>query len=244
MANPQKRQREDSYEKYFTSHWASNDLAYHLDLIRCIDKVHAADNGASIKNLLLQIAMSQPGVAASLRGAEATLPVPVQQTSEHVQITRDNIAAYVEEVDYLLNEENSHLSGTKQYDRAPVVSNRVFEIINSISDGVCAQNIPMAKKGFALGSLVQIGRMIIDVNDTLGHEVQKRFQRDVALEDALSRIANSLTVEEVGLVRRAPGDIRELMERGAGYGLFTELGGALDALSDPSRTDNTAEMQE
>ena len=78
----------------------------------------------------------------------------------------------------------------------------------------------------------------------MGHEVQKRFQRDVALEDALSRIANSLTVEEVGLVRRAPGDIRELMERGAGYGLFTELGGALDALSDPSRTDNTAEMQE
>ena len=170
--------------------------------------------------------------------------MPVQQTSEPVQITRDNIAAYVEEVNNLLNEENSHLSGTMQYDRAPMVANEIFEIIKLISDGVCAQNIPMAKKGFALGSLVHIGRMIIDANDTLGHEVQKGFQRDAALEDALSRIANSLTVEEVGLIRRAPGEIRELMERGAGYGLFTELGGVLDALSDSSSTDNTAEKQE
>jgi hypothetical protein len=244
MANPQKRQRGDDYEPYFTSHWASNDLAYRLDLIRCIDKVHAADHGAYIKNLLLQLAMSQPGVAAALRGVEATLPLPVQQTCEHVQITSNKFAAYVEDVDRMLNEESCHLSGTRQYDRAPIVFNSVVEIIDSISDEACAQHVPIAIKNNALGSLVQIGRMIIDVHDTLGHEVQKRFGRDAALEDALSRIVNSLTVEEFGRVSKAHGDIRELWELGAGQSLFTELEGVLDALSDPPRTEETAETQE
>ena len=42
------------------------------DLTQCIDKVHAADNGTYIKQLLLQLAITQPAVAASLRAVEAT----------------------------------------------------------------------------------------------------------------------------------------------------------------------------
>lgn len=236
MANPQKRQRADSYEKYFTSHWASNDLAYRLDLIRCIDKVHAADNGAYIRNLLLQIAMSQPGVAASLRGVEATLPVPVQETSEPLPVQEtselmNKFAACVEEVNYTLNEESSHLSGTRQYDRAHVVFNVVVEIINSIPKEACAPHIPWAIRSSALKSLVQIGNLIINVNDTLGHEVRKLFGGDTALEDAMLQIVDVLKVEEHGLMGQASDHIKNLMDLGAGYGLFTELAEVLDVLS-------------
>lgn len=150
----------------------------------------------------------------------------------------------MEEVDIALNEEHNHLSGTRQYDRAPMIFARIISIINSISDEACAKHVPIPIKGSAMASLVQIGRFIIDVNDTLGHEVQKRFERDTALEDALSQIMNSLTVEELGFFRQAPGAIKELMEFGSGYGLFTELGGVLDALSDESRTEKTAGTQE
>jgi hypothetical protein len=244
MANPHKRQRENSYDKYFTSHWASTDLAYRLDLIRCIDKVHAADDGAYIKNLLLQLALSQPGVAASLRGVEAT--VPVQQTPEYIQATTNKFTQHVRDVQYAVIEEHSDLSGTKQYDRAYTVIAKVVSAINSISKEACAQNIPWAIKHSALESLIQIGRIISDGTDTMAHEVRKYFQSNLILEDGITEIVKTLTVEERGRLCQAPGGsmsirdwIKNLIDLSAGFVMFTNLVDVIELLSEIPRTEIT-----
>jgi hypothetical protein len=254
MANPHKRQRENSYDKYFTSHWASNDLAYRLDLIQCIDKVHAADDGAYIKNLLLQLALSQPGVAASLRGVEATLPVvqtPVVQTPEYVQAATNKFAQHVSDVEYAVIEEHSDLSETKQYDRAYMVCIKVVSAIDAIFKEACAQHIPWAIKHSALGSLIQIGRIICDGTDTMGHEVRKHFQSNSILEDGVTEIVNILTVEERGRLCQAPGGsmsirdwIKNLIDISAGFVMFTNLVDVIELLSDIPRTEATVGTRE
>ncbi|OSS43801.1 hypothetical protein B5807_11684 [Epicoccum nigrum] len=249
MANPHKRQRANSYEKYFTSHWASDDLAYRLDLIRCIDKVHAADEGAYIKNMLLQLALSQPGVANSLRGMEATLPV--QQTPEYVQAATNKFNQHVRDVEFAVMEEHSHISEWKQHDRAYMVCSDVVSAINSISREACAQHIPWAMKQSALDSLIQIGRIICSGTDTMGHEVRKHFQSNPILEDSISEIVKTLTVEERGRLCQAPGGsmsirdwMKNLIDLSADFVLFTNLQDVIELLSDIPRTEITVGTRE
>ena len=60
MVPPHKRQRTNTNGNSIVPAPPLDDLA------QCIDKVHAADDGTYIKQLLLQLATSQPAIAASL----------------------------------------------------------------------------------------------------------------------------------------------------------------------------------
>lgn len=113
------------------------------DLAQCIDRFHAADDGACLKQLLLQLGVSKPAIAASLRAVEATFNRPLQPRQvqrQQVQSEPTSLAQYVAEVDYFLNKEVNDLSGSRQCDRADRTFQSVFSTIGSIEEEAAREN--------------------------------------------------------------------------------------------------------
>ncbi|KAF3007933.1 hypothetical protein E8E13_011228 [Curvularia kusanoi] len=236
MATSRNGQRINRNKEPNTTEPSSSNLTQHRDLARCIDKVHAADSGAFIKQLVLQLAVSQPGIAASLRAVEASL---IQRQGPRQEPSTRDFSSYVETVDFSINEWFSNLTEMQQHDKILPVFDNVVENIGHLSKEACATHASWVTKFRALEALMHIGVIICDGRDTMGHEIRKRFQNDCALEDAMSDIVGTLTPKERGHVCRMYsgqsrfGDTMKHFRRlSAGHRLFPDLQSLVDCLCD------------
>jgi type II secretory ATPase GspE/PulE/Tfp pilus assembly ATPase PilB-like protein len=148
------------------------------DLSDCIETLDAADNGATIKRLILTLAQSDP-VAANL----------VHHCYDsHIRREQSKVIdfdPYSKHIWSAINSRYSRLSGSKQYEKAFEVLDDVTGMISTISQKASAQHTSFGTKRSALETLRKIGKTICLSGDTVGHEVRKQFQHESALEDAM-----------------------------------------------------------
>ncbi|KAL4905212.1 hypothetical protein BDW74DRAFT_178215 [Aspergillus multicolor] len=134
--------------------------------------------------------------------ALVTAAISHKQRAESARVT--NFDHYSRSVWREINVSYSRLSGSKQYDKCGPLAN--------------------AKTRFnGLSVLRKIGKTIcLSSNDTLGHEVQKNFQRGSELEDAMCGIIGAMSDEE----RRVIGTGGMRLD----YCVFPEFSGVLERL--------------
>lgn len=87
-----------------------------------------------------------------------------------------------------------------QYDISVLVADEVVDIIESITDHYGQFANPQTRLN-GLSTLRKIGKTIaLSTNDTLGREVQERFQSDACLVNGMMEIINFMTADEVQLI--------------------------------------------
>ena len=163
---------------------------YARDLVQEIETLHAADNGAFLKQLVAQLATQEPYVSDILMKAYDDL---IRQARARVI----NFDHYSSNVWHSINKTYKSMSGSKQYEIAFQVVDNVVSAINSIGEQAGVLQASFGTKSSGLQTLRKIGKTIcLSGSDTLGHEVQKNFQHETALEDAMCNIVAFMTSEE------------------------------------------------
>lgn len=80
------------------------------------------------------------------------------------------------------------------------MADEVVDIIESITDHYGQFANPQTRLN-GLSTLRKIGKTIaLSTNDTLGREVQERFQSDACLVNGMMEIINFMTADEVQLI--------------------------------------------
>lgn len=103
-----------------------------------------------------------------------------------------------------INVRHSSKKGSKQYELSFDVASEVSSTISHIANQ-CAEFPNLQTRLNGLETLHNIGRTIcLSSNDTLGHEVQKQFQSDPSLENAMHDIVSGMSAEEREVVLNGP----------------------------------------
>ena len=130
------------------------------------------------------------------------------------------------------------MSGSRQYDMAGEVQAQVQDCIQTIRKG-CSGYASFGTKKNGLETLRKIGKTIcLSGGDVMGHEVQKDFQGESVLEEAMLEIVEGMVpveVDELVLGGEPAGEwfgkVVELERLAEGYGLFEGLGDLIRLLN-------------
>jgi hypothetical protein len=160
------------------------------DLSGCIETLHAADDGAYLKEVLLALASSEPATALVLRRAY----------DKHIRLEQSKVIDfdhYSKSVFYKIKNQYQSMSGSKQYDVSFLVVYEVSDIIRLIGKQAGAEHACFETKCSGLETLRKIGKTIcMSSTDTLGHEVLKQFGHDSLFVDAMHEIVGAMSEEE------------------------------------------------
>lgn len=220
------------------------------DLAQCIDKLHAADNGIYIKQLLLQLDISQPVIEASLRAAEAT---SVQQSrlrqkqSQQVQDKPVSLSNYVWGLASILNVEHEGSSEFKNYDREGCAFRSLLSMIDSIEEKAIATKAHWRTKYSALDALCEIGNVVVGSKSDLTPGIRKRFQGDWSLEDVVDDMVAELTEDvryKILYEPDADGELlavrfQQLLLNGRHHGIFNHRDNLTQLFRRDSREDES-----
>ncbi|KAF2642393.1 hypothetical protein P280DRAFT_540217 [Massarina eburnea CBS 473.64] len=163
------------------------------DLEEYINVLDAADGGALLKRMMLQLAISDP------------------YTSEFVRKNYDNVLAreqariidfdhYSKSIWHTLNSNYRLMGSSNAYDISFKVQDDISEDIRSIGDDAGKKHASFGTKRSGLETLRKVGKTIcLSSNNTLGHEVQKQFHLgNTCLEDAMLAIVEAMSEDEKG----------------------------------------------
>ncbi|KAF1940194.1 hypothetical protein EJ02DRAFT_238337 [Clathrospora elynae] len=228
-----------------------------------IDAVYAADDGVFIKTLLLHAATALPGIGAQLRTKYNDLCLQHQSRSLTVQQQSRPINPaslqqqprpigfdhYSKDVWHAINDDYDHLSSSKQYEKAFDVFDEVTSIIKAVKCECVSQPASFGTKRSGLETLRKIAKTIcLSSGDTFGHELQKQFQHDCTLEDAMSAIVSAMNDTEFrDMCDWNDGrstfmqKMHELKRLADGYRLFGELDEVFADLGGESEKDDEEE---
>ncbi|KAJ5879258.1 hypothetical protein N7455_002723 [Penicillium solitum] len=122
-------------------------------------------------------------------------PDVIYMVDQAIHVTRER------EQNSILNfDQDSTKRSQAQYDISDLVADEVLDTIESITE-YCGQfaNPQTRLNGFS--ALRKIGKTIaLSTNDTLGREVQERFQSGASLVDGMMKIINFMTPVEVRVI--------------------------------------------
>lgn len=129
------------------------------------------------------------------------------------------------------------MKGSKQYDISFDVAGEISSTISSIAEK-CAEFPNPQNRRSGLETLRKIGKTIcLSSNDTLGHEVQKQFQSDPCLENAMCDIVSEMSPQEKEDIYNAEmgsesllAKLVELEKLAESYCVFEGLGEVLDLI--------------
>ncbi|KAF1960077.1 hypothetical protein CC80DRAFT_489303 [Byssothecium circinans] len=160
------------------------------DLSAYIDALHASDNGALLKRMMLQLAISDTHTATYVSQNYVNL-----LAREQARVI--DFDHYSKDVWHKLNSDYEHLSGSKAYDISWDVQSAIVARINKIGSKAGNEHTSFGTKRSGLETLRKIGKTIcLSSNDTLGHEVQKQFGHETSLEDAMYTIVEAMSEEQ------------------------------------------------
>lgn len=211
------------------------------DLGECVNALSTD----ALKGLLLDIATWQPSVALHLRSAYDQV---LQQKRTRV-ISFDH---YSKSIWHDLNGEYDHLSGSKQYEMAFEVTEEICNSIITIGKEAGNAENSFGTKRSGLETLRKIGKTIcLSSNDTLGHEVQKHFQYETCLDDAIKAIVvtlNDVQCKAMCMINDGRSTFLQKMEElqglAEGYCVFEHLGEVIDDLQGEDDEDEEEEEQD
>ncbi|KAN0075895.1 hypothetical protein V8E54_007165 [Elaphomyces granulatus] len=178
---------------------------------------------ASFVNLETVTAMLAELPTAWTRDALASMalkhPDILQAISDEVKRTRDRANKLVIDFDHYsksiwkeLNVTYRSMSGSRQYDIANDVADRINSTIKSIVTQCQRPSSPQTRRN-GLEVLRKIGKSIVLSHDTLGHEVQNRYQWDKALEDGMLEILEYMDRSELDKIRGGTTSPSELWQK-------------------------------
>ncbi|KAJ5935789.1 hypothetical protein N7466_005336 [Penicillium verhagenii] len=145
-----------------------------------------------------------------------------------------------------INVDYSSMRGSKQYEMAFDVAGSVSSTISLIA-AKCAQFANPQTRRNGLETLRKIGKTIcLSSNDTLGHEVQKQFQSDPSLENAMHDIVAEMSTEEREAIQRDPlwQKLEELEALANDHCVFDGLRGVLETIQGVGDDDDSDEGSE
>ena len=183
-----------------------------------------------IKQILIQAAEIHPDVHSLVTGAiEAT---KAEQRNTVISFPFESSSVW-----HKINTRYSGMRGSQQFEVSFEVVSHVTSTINNILNK-CRMH-PKPKTLFnGLTVLRKIGKTIcLSGGDTIGHEVQKHFQSDTCLEDAMHEIVSGMTMEQwedIFFDDSTPEalwpKLLELEELAEGHCLFKGLGDVIELL--------------
>lgn len=187
-----------------------------------------------ISEIVIQAAIAHEDVANKIRSAVDKMRK--QQQSRVVDFDWHSKSVWK-----LLNVTYKSLSGSRQFDKAGDVSDEISESIDSIADKCGPFANPRTRLN-GLSTLRKIGKSIILSSNTLAHEVQKIYQYDTRLEDAMQRILRAMTPEERRWIRsdvESPDGLwSKLLELGdlvEEYCVFEQFPSVMDVLQEDEK---------
>ncbi|KAJ5565398.1 hypothetical protein N7513_001640 [Penicillium frequentans] len=131
-----------------------------------------------------------------------------------------------------INVRHSSKKGSKQYDLSFDVASEVSSTISHIANQCAEFSNPRTRLN-GLETLRKIGKTIcLSSNDTLGHEVQKQFQSDPSLENAMHDIVSEMSPAEREVVMNGPlwQKLDELEQLANDYCVFEGLHAVMDLI--------------
>jgi hypothetical protein len=194
-----------------------------LNLETTQDLPSASPSVPNVVNLETVTAMLAELPTAWTRDALASMalkhPDVLQAISDEVKRTRDRANKLVIDFDHHsksiwkeLNVTYRSMSGSRQYDIANDVADRINSAIKSIVTQCRRPSSPQTRRN-GLEVLRKIGKSIVLSRDTLGHEVQKRYQWDKALEDGMLEILEYMDQSELDKIRGGTTSPSELWQK-------------------------------
>lgn len=131
------------------------------------------------------------------------------------------------------------MCGSHQYDKAFDVQSEIEHYIKTIRQE-CIGHASLGTKMNGLETLRKIGKTIaLSQGDVIAHEVKKGFQGASCLDEAITKIVESMNGEE-GEELRWSGEVEgewfdklvELNELGENYGIFDGLGDVVSLIGE------------
>ena len=162
----------------------------HYDITECIDALDAADDGALTRQILINTATDDPGLATQICYYYSKLI----EVEKRKVISFDHLS---KEIWYKINKQYRSMSSSAQYNMSFEVFHDIGDIIQSIAEEAGVEHASFGTKASGLETLRKIGKTIcMSSNDTLGHEVQNQFSMDPRFADTMKVIAGVLNDEE------------------------------------------------
>jgi hypothetical protein len=189
--------------------------------------------GASeISQLLTQAAQAHPDVMSMLTNA-------VQAIRERERNRVISFDHYSKSIWREINVAYKSMRGGAQYDKSFEVANDTLETIETIKER-CGPNVSPGTRLNGLSVLRKIGKKIaVSCGDVIAHEVQKQFQGNPALENAMYHILESMQEPEVQSIKDGTDPenlyvkLEELHELGESYSIFETMEDVLNFIADP-----------
>ncbi|KAJ6084583.1 hypothetical protein N7486_011383 [Penicillium sp. IBT 16267x] len=144
-----------------------------------------------------------------------------------------------------INVRYKSMKGSKQYDISFDVASEVSSTISHIANQCAEFPNPRTRRN-GLETLRKIGKTIcLSSNDTLGHEVQKQFQADECLENAMHDIVSEMSAEERQIVSHGPlwQKLEELEQLANDYCVFEGLHAVMGLIQGEGGEDEDEEEQ-
>ncbi|KAJ5767507.1 hypothetical protein N7533_000090 [Penicillium manginii] len=180
--------------------------------------------------LLRNASMKHPDVNATVTSA-------IQSAQEERRKHVIDFDHYSKSIWKTINVTYRSRKGSKQYEVAFDVAGDISSTISRIAEQ-CTEFPSPGNRRSGLETLRKIGKTIcLSSNGTLGHEVQKEFQSDPCLENAMYDIVSEMSPEERdNIVNDLMGPeslftkLNELKKLAEGYCIFEGLGNVLDLI--------------
>ncbi|KAI9368783.1 hypothetical protein BJX61DRAFT_550097 [Aspergillus egyptiacus] len=188
----------------------------------------------TILDLLVEAASTHPETHAKISAALAAKLA--EESRRVVDFSWESKSVWRE-----INITHRKLSGSRQYEEAGEVSNFVLDTVDGIRER-CGRFVNPQTRYNGLSVLRKIGKTIcLSATDVVGHEVQKEFQRDEAIERAMVEIVSGMGEAERRAIREDCGSeealwpkLLELEELGEKYYVLRELYKVLELLEGDS----------
>lgn len=220
-----KRQRVD-YGSGVAAHVAP---AIDLERIEQLRTKILALSTTTIQAMAMAVVMREPsGFLAALVEMEHA-QVQEQERARAAQPV--NFSKYVDQADYVLNEQYEHLSGSKQYDAAGDAESEVGEMLDAIVKGTRDFSVYATKKS-AVETMRSIFEIMLEAGGVIGKEVRKDcYDWDSRFLQVMGRF----TEEELKRLATEDGgawveQLRALVGNANGYCILEKLQESLDDL--------------
>ncbi|TIA62540.1 hypothetical protein D6C77_02696 [Aureobasidium pullulans] len=180
--------------------------------------------------------LQQIEYARTMRQQEELQAQQEQLAKENAQII--DFRSNVNQVDYVINEKWSRLSGSKQYDKAgdaaELVNDEITEIVGSV-----APHSNSTTKINAVLALCDIGSIVAAGGDCIGAEVRKQVGYDEELVNALWTIVETMSAADKMVMTAEDIQLLEAFDKERkGYCVFDGFDEVLEhfkkAVEDPS----------
>lgn len=249
-SNPQKRKRTDTmgeqglqYQQ-IPQYQQPQQLKqapppYQPDVRRLQSAILAMDINF-LSDFAMTMAMSQPLAAEML----------LQQHENILEKERTSVIDFSQCANAVLAAVNVTGSGSEQFDHADSSFENIRKIMATDIQDLVTPSSPYATKANALQVLYDIGDIVCEASDTIGHEIRIKFQCDVTLEDVMRHVLDCMTTEQRAQARGNGfmEKMRELLKRSLDFCIFQDLGQICDLLqgveSSPLRLEGTQHGRE